>query len=72
MGIDAFGSPIGAAAMNPPFKMTAGFIPKNAGFQRTRSASLPVSTEPTSPSIPVSDSGIDGVLRYVSPSSEIV
>ena len=46
VGIDALGSPIGAAAMAPPLMTQSGFTPKNAGDHSTRSASLPASTEP--------------------------
>ena len=48
VGIDAFGSPIAAAAMMPPLITSDGLTPKKAGFQTTRSASLPTSIEPTS------------------------
>src|SRR2546428_7581789 len=47
VGIDAFGSPIAAQAMRPPLTTSSGLTPKNAGFQSTRSASLPASTDPT-------------------------
>ncbi|MNL46937.1 hypothetical protein D3C87_1696890 [compost metagenome] len=46
VGIEALGSPIGAAAMEPPSSTISGFTPKKAGFQSTRSARLPTSTEP--------------------------
>jgi hypothetical protein len=46
VGIEAFGSPIGAAAITPPLMTMSGFTPKNAGDQRTRSASLPASIDP--------------------------
>ena len=36
----------------PPFRISDGFTPKNAGFHSTRSASLPASTEPTSCAMP--------------------
>ena len=42
----ALGSPICDQAMMPPLMTISGFAPKNAGFHKTRSASLPVSTEP--------------------------
>src|SRR5213076_2798122 len=45
--MDAFGSPIAAHAIMPPFTTSSGLTPKNAGRQSTRSASLPCSTDPT-------------------------
>jgi len=47
VGIEAFGSPMTAAAMVPHFRIMSGFTPKKAGVHTTRSASLPTSTEPT-------------------------
>src|ERR1700690_1177267 len=47
VGIDAFGSPICAHAINPPFNPSSGLIPKNAGFHKTKSANFPTSTDPT-------------------------
>ena len=41
-----------AQAIIPPLSTTCGRTPKNAGSHSTRSASLPTSTEPTSPSRP--------------------
>ena len=41
----------------PPLTTTLGRTPKNAGSQSTRSASLPVSTEPTSWSSPCAMAG---------------
>jgi hypothetical protein len=38
--MEAFGSPIAAAAIAPPFNMSDGFTPKNAGFHSTRSGEL--------------------------------
>ena len=58
MGIDAFGSPIAAAAMAPPFRISDGLTPKNAGFHSTRSASLPGSTEPTTCEMPCVIAGL--------------
>ena len=57
VGIDALGSPIGAQAIAPPLITSCGRTPKNAGSHSTRSASLPTSTEPTSPSIPCATAG---------------
>jgi hypothetical protein len=48
----AFGSPICAIAMVPPTSTISGFTPKKAGFQSTRSALLPSSTDPISALIP--------------------
>ncbi|MNV53580.1 hypothetical protein D3C71_1457340 [compost metagenome] len=56
--MEAFGSPIAAMAMRPPFKMSAGFTPKNAGFQMTMSAHLPTSSEPTSWLMPCAMAGL--------------
>jgi hypothetical protein len=58
VGIDAFGSPICAHAMNPPLSTSSGFTPKNAGFHNTRSASFPTSTEPISPATPCAIAGL--------------
>src|ERR1700756_2279240 len=52
VGIEEPGSPIAFQAIKPPLMIISGFTPKNAGFQRTRSASLPDSMEPTSPDTP--------------------
>src|ERR1700686_143788 len=48
VGIEALGSPMGAATIEPPLMMQSGLTPKNAGDHSTRSASLPFSTEPIS------------------------
>ena len=58
MGIDALGSPIAATAISPPLRIISGFTPKKAGFQSTRSASLPGSIEPTSWAIPWAIAGL--------------
>jgi hypothetical protein len=47
-----------AAAIMPPFMMRNGFTPKNAGFQTTRSASLPCSIEPTICEMPCAMAGL--------------
>ncbi len=57
VGMEAFASPIAAQAMTPPLSTAWLRTPKNAGSQRTRSASLPTSTEPTSPSMPCATAG---------------
>jgi hypothetical protein len=41
VGMLALGSPILAHAIAPPFTTSSGLAPKNAGFQRTRSANFP-------------------------------
>src|SRR5712691_13106994 len=64
-GMEALGSPIGAAMMLPPLMMQSGFTPKNAGDQMTRSASWPFSTEPMCFDTPCAIAGFDGVLRDV-------
>jgi hypothetical protein len=43
---------MGAAAMAPPFNISAGLTAKNAGFHSTMSASLPASSDPTSCAMP--------------------
>ncbi len=57
VGIDALASPIWAQAITPPLTTTDGRTPKNAGSHKHRSASLPTSTEPTSPSSPWDTAG---------------
>ena len=42
----------------PPFRISAGLTPKNAGFQTTRSASLPTSIEPTMCAMPCVIAGL--------------
>ena len=54
----AFGSPIAAVAMKPPFRTSDGLTPKNAGFQSTRSAHLPTSMLPTSCAMPLAMAGL--------------
>ena len=49
---------MGAAAMVPPLITMSGFTPKKAGFHRTRSASLPTSTEPTMWLMPCAMAGL--------------
>ena len=58
VGIDALASPIGAAAIMPPFKIMEGFTPKNAGRHSTKSANLPGSIEPTSWLMPCANAGL--------------
>ena len=58
VGIEAFTSPIMDAAMKPPFSTISGFTPKKAGFQRTRSASFPTSTEPMMSEQPCAIAGL--------------
>jgi hypothetical protein len=41
VGMLAFGSPILAHAIAPPFITISGFAPKKDGFHRTRSANFP-------------------------------
>ena len=47
VGIEALASPIWAQTIEPPLITSSGLTPKKPGFQSTRSASLPTSTEPT-------------------------
>src|SRR5271170_8521914 len=58
VGIEALGSPMALHAMNPPFTIISGFTPKNAGFQRTRSANFPGSIEPISAAMPWVTAGL--------------
>src|SRR5258708_7553377 len=58
VGIDAFGSPIGAATIEPPLMMHSGLTPKKAGDHSTRSASFPFSTEPISFETPWAIAGL--------------
>ena len=58
VGIEAFASPICDHAMKPPLITSSGFTPKNAGCQRTRSASFPTSTDPTSFAMPCVIAGL--------------
>ncbi len=44
--------------MNPPLITISGRIPKNPGFQSTRSASLPFSTDPTASANPCAIAGL--------------
>lgn len=57
VGMDAFASPIAAHTIMPPLTTACGRTPKNAGSHNTRSASLPTSTEPISPSSPCATAG---------------
>src|SRR5512132_4404117 len=61
VGMEAFGSPMGAATIEPPLMMQSGLTPKKAGDHSTRSASLPFSTEPISFDTPCA---IDGLMVY--------
>src|SRR3569833_781176 len=47
VGMDALGSPMGAAAIIPPLMIRLGLAAKKAGRHNTMSASLPASNEPT-------------------------
>ena len=47
-----------AMAMKPPFKISAGFTPKKAGFHTTKSAHLPTSMLPTSWLMPWAMAGL--------------
>mmetsp|Transcript_22542 Transcript_22542/g.49371 ORF Transcript_22542/g.49371 Transcript_22542/m.49371 type:complete len:249 (+) Transcript_22542:264-1010(+) len=58
VGILAFGSPIWAHAICPPFTTISGLAPKNAGDQRTMSASLPTSKDPTWADMPWQIAGL--------------
>jgi hypothetical protein len=58
VGMEAFGSPIAAAAIVPAFRTRSGLTPKKAGFHRNRSASLPTSTEPTCSATPCAMAGL--------------
>lgn len=56
--MEALASPICAYAIWPPLMTVCGLTPKNAGSHSTRSASLPVSTEPISRSSPWATAGL--------------
>jgi hypothetical protein len=56
--MEALASPIWAWAITPPLMTRSGFTPKKAGLHRTRSASLPTSTDPTSASSPWAMAGL--------------
>src|ERR1700749_951626 len=58
VGMDALGSPIGAATIDPPLMMHSGFTPKKAGDHSTRSASFPFSTAPISFETPWAVAGL--------------
>src|SRR3954451_19553257 len=58
VGIEAFGSPIGAATIEPPLMTQSGLTPKNAGDHSTRSASLPFESEPISVDTPWAIAGL--------------
>src|ERR1700689_488181 len=58
VGIDALGSPIGAATIEPPLMMQSGLTPKNAGDHSTRTAGLPFSTDPISFDTPCAIAGL--------------
>ncbi len=58
VGMEAFGSPIGATAIMPPLMISDGLAPKNAGRHSTMSASLPTSMEPTSCAMPCVIAGL--------------
>ena len=70
--MDAFGSPIGAQAIEPPLITRSGFTPKNAGDQSTRSASLPCFDRADLARHPLRDRGVDGVFRDVALHPRIV
>jgi len=56
--MEALASPITLQAINPPLITISGFVPKNAGFQRIRSAILPGSIDPTVSAIPCVSAGL--------------
>ena len=56
--MEALASPIIAMAIEPALSTRSGFTPKKAGVQRTRSAILPTSTEPTYPDTPCAMAGL--------------
>ncbi|CAM5468755.1 hypothetical protein SFUMM280S_02908 [Streptomyces fumanus] len=58
VGMEALASPICAYAICPPLMTSSGLTPKNAGSHSTRSASLPVSTEPISRAMPWARAGL--------------
>src|SRR5580700_5530938 len=58
VGMEALGSPICDHAMKPPLITISGFAPKKAGFHKTKSASLPASTEPMQCAMPCAIAGL--------------
>ena len=72
VGMLALGSPICDQAMTPPLMTISGLAPKNAGFQRTRSASLPDFDRTDEVAHAVGDRGIDRVFGDVAFDAEIV
>src|SRR5258708_1054879 len=58
VGMDALASPITLQAMKPPLITISGFTPNMDGLQRTRSASLPGSIDPTSCAMPCVTAGL--------------
>src|SRR3954469_6648263 len=58
VGIEALGSPMGAATIEPPLMIQSGLTPKKAGDHSTRSASLPFSTDPISFDTPCAIAGL--------------
>lgn len=57
-GAIATGHAIAADAIIPPLSISDGLAPKKAGFQNTRSASLPTSIEPTVCAMPCVIAGL--------------
>ena len=58
VGMEALGSPMAASTKKPPLTTRSGLTPKKAGFQITRSASFPTSTDPTSEEMPCVMAGL--------------
>mmetsp|Transcript_59682 Transcript_59682/g.119798 ORF Transcript_59682/g.119798 Transcript_59682/m.119798 type:complete len:314 (-) Transcript_59682:547-1488(-) len=58
LGMDALGSPIIAHASVPPFITISHLAPKKAGFQNTKSAIFPTSTDPILWLIPCATAGL--------------
>src|SRR6185503_593596 len=54
---EALPSPIGPHATTPPFMTASGFVPNEAALHRTRSATCPGASEPTSAWIPCTRAG---------------
>ena len=58
VGIDAFGSPMSAYAIMPPFTTILGLAPKNCGDHTAMSARRPGSSDPTCRETPCATAGL--------------
>src|SRR5215468_12613284 len=70
--MDALGSPMGAAAIEPPFSTRSGFTPKNAGDHGTRSASFADLDRADMCGHAVRDGRVDGVFCDIAAHAQVV